>query len=275
MRIKIIPTGGLGNRMRAIASGITIAKHYQASVEILWNVRKGLHAEFGQLFCPLDNSSILMTTNTSWLYNIEFRKEYLLRLPFLRLASSKVLYNFNTYDKKGKDIFQTIGNKKTKELVLISGNAMCKDYDMKSLFVPCKDIQDDIEKVLSRFSDNTIGIHIRRTDNKKSIKLSPLATFYSLMDTEIEKDRSIQFYLATDDENVKHEMTKRFPNRIITQFEKADRDSLEGMRFAVNDLYCLSKTKKIIGSLYSSYSHIASELGHIPIEYATKKERAR
>ena len=271
MRIKIIPTGGLGNRMRAIASGITIAKHYQASVEVLWNVRKGLHAEFAQLFCPLDDSSILMTTNTSWLYNIEFRKEYLLRLPVLRLTSSKVLYNFNTYDEKGMDIFQTIGSKKLNELLLISGNAMCKDYDMKNIFVPCKDIQNDIEKVLSRFSDNTIGVHIRRTDNKESIKLSPLTTFYSLMDAEIAKDTSVQFYLATDDDKVKHEMIKQFPNRIITQFEKADRNSIEGMRFAVNDLYCLSRTKKIIGSLYSSYSHIASELGGIPIEYATKK----
>lgn len=92
------------------------------------------------------------------------------------------------------------------------------------------------------------------------------------MEIEIAKDSNVKFYIATDDDAVKHEMIRRFPQRIITQFEKSERDSLEGMEFAVNDLYCLSKTKKIIGSLYSSYSHIASELGGIPIEYATKKK---
>lgn len=258
--------------MRAIASGIAIARHYQAPVEILWNVRKGLHAEFTQLFCPIESTSIHLATNKSWLYNIEFRKEFLLRLPLLRLSSGKVIYNFNTYEEKGKGIFQTIGEKPQHDIVLISGNAMCKDYDMKDLFVPAADIQKDIDKVLSRFAANTIGVHIRRTDNKESIKLSPLETFYALMDAEIQKDADVMFYLATDDNDVKHEMTERFPHRIITQFEKTDRDSLAGMKFAVNDLYCLSKTKKIIGSLYSSYSHIASELGGITIEYATRNK---
>ncbi len=272
MRIKIIPTGGLGNRMRAIASGLAIAKHYHATAEILWNVRKGLNAEFDQLFLPIDGPSVHLTTNKSWLYDIEFRKEYLLRMPLLSLTSGKVLYNFNLYDEKRNDIYQAIDKEEPKDLLLISGNAMCKDYEMKSLFIPCADIQKDIDKVLAGFSPNTIGVHIRRTDNKESIRLSPLETFHSMIEEEISKDASVKFYLATDDDTVKHAITSRYPNRIITQYEMANRDSLEGMQFAVNDLYCLSRTKKIIGSLYSSYSHIASELGGIPIEYATRKK---
>ena len=93
MIIKLVPTGGLGNRMRAIASAIAIAQHYQASLEILWNERKGLNANFEQLFLPIDSPSVHVVTNKSWLYNIEFRKEYLLRLPLLKLVSTKILYN--------------------------------------------------------------------------------------------------------------------------------------------------------------------------------------
>ena len=272
MIIKLVPTGGLGNRMRAIASAVAIAQHYQASLEILWNERKGLNANFEQLFLPIDSPSIHVVTNKSWLYNIEFRKEYLLRLPLLKLVSTKILYNYNLYDEKDKNVYQVIGKNPPRNLLLVSGSTMCKGYNMKDTFVPCDKIRRDIDKVFALFSENTIGVHIRRTDNKESIRLSPLEDFYTRMEIEIAKDSNVKFYIATDDDAVKHEMIRRFPQRIITQFEKSERDSLEGMEFAVNDLYCLSKTKKIIGSLYSSYSHIASELGGIPIEYATKKK---
>lgn len=269
MKIKLVPTGGLCNRMRAIASGIAIAQHYQASIEILWNVRKGLNANFDQLFLPIDNTTTHIYTNRSWLYNIEFRKEYLLRLPFLKLVSGKILYNYNLYDEKDKDVYQTIGKETIKPLLLVSGSTMCKGYNLKDTFVPCDKIRKDINKTLSLFSGNTIGVHIRRTDNKKSIRLSPIEKFYSRMENEILKDANVQFYIATDDVGIKHDMIRKFPQHIITQFEKSERDSLEGMEFAVNDLFCLSKTRKIIGSLYSSYSQIASELGGIPIEYAS------
>lgn len=255
--------------MRAIASGIAIAQHYQASIEILWNVRKGLNATFDQLFLSIDNSATHISTNKSWLYNIEFRKEYLLRLPILKLVSGKILYNYNLYEEKDKDVYQTIGKEPTKPLLLVSGSTMCKGYNMKNTFVPCEKIRKDINKALTLFSDNTIGVHIRRTDNKEAIRLSPLEKFYSRMENEITKDTNVKFYVATDDDTVKQDMIRRFPQRIITQFEKSERDSLEGMEFAVNDLFCLSKTRKIIGSLYSSYSQIASELGGIPIEYAS------
>lgn len=94
MIIKLVPTGGLGNRMRAIASAIAIAQHYQASLEILWNERKGLNANFEQLFLPIDSPTIHVTTNKSWLYNIEFRKSTYLGSP--SLSSLRVRYYTTT-----------------------------------------------------------------------------------------------------------------------------------------------------------------------------------
>ena len=49
------------------------------------------------------------------------------------------------------------------------------------------------------------------------------------------------------------------------------RDSLDGMKMAVAELFALSRTSKIIGSYYSSYSQIAAELGNIAIEYVRNK----
>lgn len=69
-------------------------------------------------------------------------------------------------------------------------------------------------------------------------------------------------------DEVKESLKSKYPNRIITLMDDTDRNSLEGMKFAVLDLFCLSKTNKIIGSVGSSYSQIAAEIGGIEVEYA-------
>lgn len=131
MEVKIIPTGGLCNRLRAIATGVAVAKKYHCPSVIYWNNSLGLKADYCELFKPIP--------------------------------------------------------------------------------------QDDIQ---------------RRIDE------------------------------------VKESLKSKYPNRIITLLDDTDRNSLEGMKFAVVDLFCLSKTRKIIGSVASSYSQIAAEIGGIEIEYA-------
>ena len=79
-------------------------------------------------------------------------------------------------------------------------------------------------------------------------------------------------YTLIDDEKVKKELQDKFPGRVITLMDDTSRDSLEGMKFAVVDLFCLSKTKKILGSVASSYSQIAAEIGGIKVEYAKCNE---
>ena len=131
MEVKIIPTGGLCNRLRAIATGVAVAKKYHCPSVIYWNNSLGLKADYCELFKPIP--------------------------------------------------------------------------------------QDDIQ---------------RRIDE------------------------------------VKESLKSKYPNRIITLMDDTDRNSLEGMKFAVLDLFCLSKTNKIIGSVGSSYSQIAAEIGGIEVEYA-------
>ena len=88
------------------------------------------------------------------------------------------------------------------------------------------------------------------------------------MDEEIQKDDNTKFYVASDDNEIKETLKSKYPTRIITLMDDTDRNSLAGMKFAVLDLFCLSKTQKIIGSVGSSYSQIASEIGGINVEYA-------
>lgn len=113
---------------------------------------------------------------------------------------------------------------------------------------------------------NAYGVHIRRGDHSYSTKMSPLELFVQRMDTLIASESDATFYLATDSEQVKQELHSRYGNRVHSYQGELSRSSVIGMQGAVIDLFCLSRTKQILGSTHSSYSEVASELGHIPLE---------
>lgn len=264
MKVFIIPRAGLCNRMRAIASGIYIAKHYNAQSTIYWNWEDGLKADFNDLFLPIDNEISKVVENKNWLYNqYNGRRKTLLRY-FQSLFFNQFFFAFNA--NTDGNIFDKI--KTNGRLCLCSCHSMAAHYPMSKIFRPQCDIQNRIDEITSRFGSDTIGVHIRRTDHVKAIAQSPLTKFFELLEKEVSNNSSINFYLATDDSEVKDEMKARFGDRIITCDDKADRNSIEGMKFAVVDLFCLSKTNRIIGSAASSYSEIAAELGNIKLSLA-------
>ena len=266
MKIINIPTGGLCNRMRSIATAIAIAQKYDCPISIKWNNNNGLKANFNDLFENISIPNVKVIENKKWLYNIKGTKDYLLRKYYYKLKYEQVLFNYS-HERYG-DIYPHLKKRYSKDLLLISCYHMCKDYSMQGLFRPKEELQKRIDEVISSFSEHTIGVHIRRTDNIASITSSPIEVFIDLIQKEIKKNEEVKFYLASDDKSVKQSLTEKFPNRIITFMDDTDRDSLNGMKFAVVDLFCLSKTKKIIGSVASSYSETAAELGGIKLEYA-------
>lgn len=264
MKVSIIPRAGLCNRMRAIASGIYIAKHYCAQSTIYWNWEDGLKADFKDLFLPIDSTISSVVENKSWKYNQYNGRKNGWKRALQALFFNQFIFAFNC--NTDGDIFQKITT--NKHLCLCSCHSMAKHYSMSELFHPQIEIQKRIDDITSNFTDKTIGVHIRRTDHVTAIAQSPLDKFFDLLDEEIKKDDNVSFYLATDDTEVKEEIKKRFGTRVITCDDKADRNSIDGMKFAVVDLFCLSKTQKIIGSAASSYSEIAAELGNIQLYLA-------
>lgn len=249
MEVKIIPTGGLCNRLRAIATGVAVAKSY--------------HCE---LFKPIPQEDVKLVENKQWLYNINGNKDYLVRWPLLKTMFEKIVFNFSIY--RDGEIYSKLKMSYSRSLLLISCYPMCTKYTIQGMFIPQDDIQRRIDEVVAGFSERTIGVHIRRTDNVVSIQSSPLENFTNMMNAEIKKKANTKFYVASDDDEVKESLKSKYPNCIITLMDDTDRNSLEGMKFAVLDLFCLSKTNKIIGSVGSSYSQIAAEIGGIEVEYA-------
>lgn len=111
-----------------------------------------------------------------------------------------------------------------------------------------------------------IGLHIRRTDNVAAIANSPITHFYKVIEKELADNPSTRFYVASDDRSVKEDLKRRYGNETIISPEFClKRYSLQGMKDAVVDLYCLGRTSKIYGSAASTYSIFASKLYNIEL----------
>lgn len=109
-----------------------------------------------------------------------------------------------------------------------------------------------------------IGVHIRRTDNKKSIEYSPTDWF-------LEKMRATPdctFVVATDDTKLREGLKAEFGERCVFLAKVLSRRSEEGMISGVADFFGLAKCSKIWGSVGSSFSEIAARYGAIPLELA-------
>ena len=86
------------------------------------------------------------------------------------------------------------------------------------------------------------------------------------MKKEIEQNGDTTFYLASDSEEDKRSIVNRFGNRVFTSVHKADRNSLEGMQEALIELYLLSRNRHVLGSVHSSFSETAAQIGKISYE---------
>lgn len=263
--IAIIPYAGLGNRMRAIASGIYISQQLNTKATIYWNKTTDCYANFSDLFKPIILKNVCLEENHSFLFKLPRKQNLYLPKLFQKVVFDQCVYNFNK--NKNGNIFDTI-NTKTSKILFLTCHSMANHYDLQKIFKPNERLETEIKKITSQFSGDTIGIHIRRTDNINSIKLSSNEAFKNRIDYEIKKNPNVRFYLASDNLSIKEEFVQQYKERIITYHNLTNRNTLDGMIFAASELFCLSKTKKIIGSAYSSYSEIAAELGGIKLEIA-------
>lgn len=152
----------------------------------------------------------------------------------------------------------------------------CHDFypshDNFSWVKPIPSIQKKIDEVAERFMDNTVGVHIRRTDHIHSIRESPLDGFILEMEECLKQDPSTRFFLATDDEDTELVLKARFKERIIIQQKRFGRDSVAAIQDAVVDLFALSKTNLILASYSSLFSETAAILGTVKMKVVRRMQ---
>ena len=262
MEITLVPTAGLCNRMNAITSGICYKeKHKDVKLQIYWEKTPDCCAYFTDLFEPIPDYDIKPLKK----FYLKTGKKNNLFLPdILKKIHFDAYYYGASYDRMNFD--SIIQNNKN---IYISAYNAFTPFGLTSslgkMFIPIDKLQKRISRITGQYNDNVIGIHIRRTDNAPAIKNNPLTKFTTLMDKEIQLNKDIRFYLATDSEEVKNELKEKYGNKIMSMPMSLTRNTLQGMQDAIVDLYCLGSTKRIIGCTNSTYSLMASRLFNIEL----------
>lgn len=268
--ITVKPYGGLGNRIRVLYSVLGINQELGHEIKILWGCNPTLNCPFEELFVCPENSRIR---------NLEqglYEKVY--RFSLVKLHFSKLrpyIYDLVLTDDKILEIRGNKGDfhallKDQSSIYLESCHHFFKGSKITDFLTIHPAIMNKARVIYDRFEFPTYGIHIRRTDNDQSRKYSPPSSFKKLIRKKLREEEDAHFFLATDSKQVEEEFIDEFRDRILTSDKDIlDRNSKKGIKNALIDMICLSKTKKIYGSYFSSFSYISAMLSGIECENVT------
>lgn len=276
--IVLVPTDGLCNRMRSIASAVSLSKHLSRELQVIWLINRSVGCPFNQLFKPLSSIRVIQSrklTNHFYQdrgYVLAMSKDKYIRL--MLLISSELYKNLMHYDVfdsiemadiSPADLTSKVA--KSRRPFLITNEAFYSkikpnNYDF---FQPIDELEHQIEERTSGFNEYTIGIHIRRGDHKKSILKSPLSLFETVVSNEIDINSKVNFYVASDSVRDKQYLSDRFGSHIIADFRETSRHNSQGLQAALIDLYSLSRCCKIYGSYWSSFSRVAADISGIEL----------
>lgn len=260
--LTLVPQGGLCNRLRMLLSAIEASGRGVRPIEVHWARNAECRAWFEELFLPIASDSLRVLHCAWWARPVTRRN---LHIPALvRHAMGYRLQRANCNPADDSEFYRMATAPK---VYLSGGYALCT-YGRECLksLRPLPAIQQRVDGLTAHFAPNTVGVHIRRTDNAVSMRHSTPQGFRKAMDRAVEADGQTKFFLATDDHLLKEELEREYGARIITQHNPVRRDTIGGMRDAVVDLWCLAATRRIIGSYWSSFTDTAAELRGIPLE---------
>jgi hypothetical protein len=145
--------------------------------------------------------------------------------------------------------------------------------NQKQYVKPLPHIQKDIDEYADKLDiENTIGLHIRRTDLKEQDK-SPDTWFDQNIKMELEKNSDAKFLLATDNKWTEEKFMMKYDEKMV----KIDRDfdEIEGGEIypgghrhrhspteqGLVDMMLLGKTKRVYGCHGSSFGRFGAWYG--------------
>jgi hypothetical protein len=267
MTIVLDPIGGLCNRMRAIDSGMALARHLGRDLHVVWTMRRELNCRFDRLFESLPGVRMYQLPRLPT--RVYFR---LLRFGVHRLA-------FRDAFEQSR-ITALLKEKKPIDTLCRPGGIYIRTcsrfFGQKPLFTsfkPVRAIQDVVDARVAAFGPRTIGVHVRRGDNVRSIEQSPIERFIEVLGEEVARAPETTFFVATDAPDEEARLRRAFPDRVLTHPKRTlSRDDPRGIEDALVDLMCLASTQKVVGSYWSSFSTTAAAIRDIERTIITVNE---
>lgn len=272
----LVPVGGLANRMKAIDAAIQLISGTDISLKIYWFRDQGLNCRFDQLFEPLNLPQVSVVEASACdalIYDRPRKRNFYLPRLFQSFLFDDCVYEAEATERMYHHFdFRSWATGKTTYLAsCVYFFPLSPDQRLFQSFRPILSLQQKIDERACSFGDRCVGVHIRRTDNLSSIKESPTKLFIDRMQMMIQSDEDTCFYLASDSSEEKSKMKATFGERILTSVTDLSRNSVQGIQDALVELYVLSKTKMILGSVKSSYSETAAQIGQISCQFIKKE----
>lgn len=273
------PIGGLANRMRSIASGLSLASDMQIPVRVMWPVNRDLNICYDKLFCRDSLPCPLADINGKvdlFCYDIPRKRNLYLPKAFRIMGSGCRLSDAD-------ELPRFIGNPEglrehaasAKNRLQIRSGLEYYPFDVnvyRRIFTPVESVQRLAASLCDMPPSEMTGLHVRRTDNVEAITRSPLRLFEEVVERQIAIDSSAIFYIASDSDEVKRSLVTRFGSKHFRYSTmKVSRTTAQGMQMALAEMLVLSQCKKIYGSYWSSYSEAAAMLGNVPFEQLVTK----
>lgn len=267
------PIQGLCNRLSLLNSAINFCKAYGHSLKVCWTSSVGFDTTPLDAIFEIEPLSELFELIPLEEYEEARRKWFSLDQRFSQ-SDDTLEYSFK--GEKGKIVYE------------MQTSAFCyegwasldwlfpalgSDDSFYNLLEPVADLKARIENHSKSFKANIVGLHIRAGDANKS--------FYGYrygcnINSYIRAIKSYpsnqQFFLATDSEKIQNLFFKLFPNQIKTQRKLFAPDSItvnDGKPYqkaAAVDLLLLAKTKRVIGTKFSTFSRLAAAIGGITFQ---------
>ncbi|MBR1595072.1 MAG: glycosyl transferase [Phocaeicola sp.] len=274
--LTLVPVGGLANRMKAIDAAIQLISGTDLALKIYWFRDKGLNCRFDQLFQPLDLPQVSLieaTSFDSFSYDRPRKRNLYIPRLFQLFYFDDCVYEAEVTERMYQhfDFRSWAINKRTYLASCVYFFPPAPDARLFQFFHPVPALQQRIDEVSRTFGNRCVGVHIRRTDNLSSINESPTKLFVDRMQMMVQSDKDTYFYLASDSSEEKRKMKATFGKRILTSVTDLSRNSVQGIQDALVELYVLSKTKMILGSVKSSYSETAAQIGQIECQFMKKE----
>lgn len=266
--ITVLPEGGLCNRMRVVASAWLLAKASAQPMRVLWHRTPDFNARFDSIFSTAEIPFDVLERSAMTRIG---RGGFRLREYWARVSGNYVLGECETAPGKfqmehalkaidGRDVF------------VHTNSRLAFDPEMYKLFVPAAEAAEFIENLRANVA-NSVGVHVRRTDNTQALRESTLEQFIALMKVEVESNPKTQFFLATDDPEVTTTLQANFADRVQEYKKRAySRNDPLAIVDAVVDLFALGNCRKLIGSYWSSFTDTAAELNGIECVIARSSE---
>ena len=264
--LTLVPSGGLANRMYSIVSAYNLCQKAGVALSVIWFKDRFLSAGFSDIFRLMECDGIRLRDGDFLDYIVNDRpRRKNLYVPYLfqKLKYDGAIYENEVSGLKesGMDFKEWVRGRHC----YMSNYQEFGDYDkgiLIKMFRPVDEVMSVVNRNVESFSNNTIGIHIRRPDHIIAIRESPTYLFINKAKEEITRNDSTKFYLATDDLGIKEEFKSIFGDRMITMAGNVDRSSVRGIRGGLVDMWTLSMTKRIYGSANSTFSMAAAAVGN-------------